>query len=76
MVKDYDKNKTGGTFIPCKKIYCVYDSVAVGSTPVTGIRSLFNCGLTGKCRESGAYGTKCQNNNRDSCFGCNYSFYM
>ena len=24
-----DQNKTGGTFIPCKKIYRVYDPVAV-----------------------------------------------
>lgn len=38
-VKTHDKDKTGGTIIPCEKVYCIYDSMAVGGTSVTGIGS-------------------------------------
>ena len=38
--------------IPCKKVYCVYNPVTVGSTSVTGAGSFFNRRFTGKSRIS------------------------
>lgn len=58
-VKTYDKDKTGGTLIPCEKVYCIYDSMAVDGTSVTGIGSFFDCRFTGTSYISKRNGSSC-----------------
>ncbi len=72
----YDQNQTGGAFIPCKKVHCIYDIVAMGSTFVAGVGSFFDCSIAGAGNIRDCDSTGSGTDNRYLTAGCGHAVYL
>ena len=70
------KTRLGGVVVPRKKVYRVYDFVAVGSPPVAGIGSLFYRRFTGTGSIPGSNRTDHWVDNIDFSSGCGDPIYL